>query len=179
MERVRTAIERSAAPSAWRLPICKARRDSLVPPEEHVRMAKKLDRIGGLYIYRDGIRVQPYGDSDFDWLDIERNRTLGAAYYFYSYRRMFGFVGLTHGENDALSEKAGREGFRDNLAYRQLRSILMNFFQQTAGDFFRETGKYSDLHLEKRGELKSRRRNSAAPGAECPEKAISSSGLTL
>jgi signal transduction histidine kinase len=130
-----------------------AARDSLVPPEEHLRMAKKLDRIGGLYIYRDGIRVQPYGDSDFDWLDIERNRSMGAAYYFYSYRRMFGFVGLTHGENDALSEKAGREGFRDNLAYRQLRSILMNFFQQTAGDFFRETGKYSDLHLQKRGEL--------------------------
>jgi hypothetical protein len=55
-------------------------RDSLVPPEEHIRLARKLDRIGGLYIYRDGIRVQPYGDSDFDWLDIERNRTLGAAY---------------------------------------------------------------------------------------------------
>lgn len=128
-------------------------RDSLVPPDEHVRMRRKLDRIGGLYVYRDGIRVQPYGDSDFDWLDIERNRTLGASYYFYSYRRMFGFIELTRGKNDALSEKAGREGFRDNAAYRQLRSILMNFFQQTAGDFFRETGKRGDLHFEKKGEL--------------------------
>lgn len=128
-------------------------RDSLVEPDEHLRMRRKLDRLGGLYVYRDGIRVQPYGDSDFDWLDIERNRTLGASYYFYSYRRMFGFIELTHGDNDALSEKAGREGFRDNAAYRQLRSILMNFFQQTAGDFFRETGKYADLHLEKKGEL--------------------------
>lgn len=128
-------------------------RDSLVSPDEHVRMRRKLDHIGGLYVYRDGIRVQPYGDSDFDWLDIERNRTLGASYYFYSYRRMFGFIELTQDKNDALSEKAGREGFRDNAAYRQLRSILMNFFQQTAGDFFREAGKYADLHLEKRGEL--------------------------
>jgi len=128
-------------------------RDSLVPPEEHTRMRRKLDRIGGLYIYRDGIRVQPYGDSDFDWLDIERNRTLGAGYYFYSYRRIFGFIGLKQGMNDALSEKAGREGFRDNIAYRQLRSILMNFFQQTAGDFFRETGRYSEKHFEKKGEL--------------------------
>jgi len=128
-------------------------RDSLVAPDEHTRMRRKLDRIGGLYVYRDGIRVQPYGDSDFDWLDIERNRTLGASYYFYSYRRIFGFIELKQGKNDALSEKAGREGFRDNSAYRQLRSILMNFFQQTARDFFRDTGKYGDRHFEKRREL--------------------------
>jgi signal transduction histidine kinase len=128
-------------------------RDSLVSPDEHTRMRRKLDRIGGLYVYRDGIRVQPYGDSDFDWLDIERNRTLGAGYYFYSYRRIFGFIELSAGKNEALSEKAGREGFRDNTAYRQLRSILMNFFVQTAGDFFRESGKFADAHVERKAEL--------------------------
>ena len=128
-------------------------RDSLVPPAEHTRLRRKLDRHGGLYIYRDGIRVQPYGDSDYDWLDIERNRTLGAGYYFYSYRRMFGVIELSQSENGKLTEKAGREGFRENRAYRQLRSILMNFFLQTAGDFFREEGKYADVHIEKKGEL--------------------------
>ena len=128
-------------------------RDSLVPPEEHTRLKRKLDRYGGLYMYRDGIRVQPYGDSDYDWLDIERNRTLGAGYYFYSYRRMFGVIELSQTDNGKLTEKAGREGFRENRAYRQLRSILMNFFLQTAGDFFREEGKYADAHTEKKGEL--------------------------
>ena len=127
--------------------------DSLVPPEEHARLRRKLDRHGGLYIYRDGIRVQPYGDSDYDWLDIERNRTLGAGYYFYSYRRLLGVIELRQAENEKLTEKAGREGFRENRAYRQLRSILMNFFLQTAGDFFREEGKYADVHIEKKGEL--------------------------
>ena len=128
-------------------------RDSLVPPKEHGRLRRKLDRHGGLYIYRDGIRVQPYGDSDYDWLDIERNRTLGAAYYFYSYRRMFGTVELSNAENSKLTEKAGREGFSENKAYRQLRSILMNFFLQTAGDFFREEGKYADVRLDIKTEL--------------------------
>ena len=128
-------------------------RDSLVPPEEHAHLRRKLDRHGGLYIYRDGIRVQPYGDSDYDWLDIERNRTLGASYYFYSYRRMLGVIELSQTENGKLTEKAGREGFRENRAYRQLRSILMNFFLQTAGDFFREEGKYADVHIEKKSEL--------------------------
>ena len=128
-------------------------RDSLVPPGEHARLRGKLDRHGGLYIYRDGVRVQPYGDSDYDWLDIERNRTLGAAYYFYSHRRMFGTVELSHSRNFKLTEKAGREGFRENKAYRQLRSILMNFFLQTAGDFFREEGKYAEARLDKKSEL--------------------------
>lgn len=128
-------------------------RDSLVSPAEHARLRRKLDRHGGLYIYRDGIRVQPYGDSDYDWLDIERNRTLGAAYYFYSYRRMFGVIELSQEENLQLTEKAGREGFRENLAYRQMRSILMNFFLQTAGDYFREDGKYSEPHAERKAEL--------------------------
>jgi signal transduction histidine kinase len=128
-------------------------RDSLVPPAEHARLRRKLDRHGGLYIYREGIRVQPYGDSDYDWLDIERNRTLGAAYYFYSYRRMFGVIELSQKNNQQLTEKAGREGFRENLAYRQLRSILMNFFLQTAGDYFREDGKYSEPHAERKAEL--------------------------
>lgn len=128
-------------------------RDSLVPLDEHARLKRKLDRHGGLYIYRDGVRIQPYGDSDFDWLDIERNRTLGAGYYFYSYRRMFGVIELTRSKNGNLSEKAGREGFRENKAYRQFRSILMNFFLQTAGDFFREDGKYADIHVERKTDL--------------------------
>lgn len=130
-----------------------AARNSLVPPAEHSRMKRKLDRHGGLYLYRDGIRVQPYGDLDYDWLDIERNRTLSASYYFYSYRRMFGVIELSREHNGELSEKAGREGFRENVPYRQFRSILMNFFLQTAADFFREDGKFGEAHAEKRAEL--------------------------
>ena len=56
-----------------------AARDSLLPPDEFTRMARKTNRHGGIYVYRDGVRVQPYGDTDYDWLDIERRRTLGAG----------------------------------------------------------------------------------------------------
>ena len=128
-------------------------RDSLLPPEEFGRMTRKTNRHGGIYVYRDGVRVQPYGDSDYDWLDIERRRTLGASYYFYSFRRMFGAIELTGEANGALKEKAGREGFIENRAYRQFRSILVNFFLQSSADFFREEGKRAEDWEENRAEL--------------------------
>jgi len=130
-----------------------AEKDSLLSSEEYAKLKTKLDRHGGIYIYRDGVRVQPYGDSDYDFLDIERRRTLGAGYYFYSYRRLFGVVELNGIENSRLTEKAGREGFRENKAYRDFRSILMNFFIQSAADFFREDGRYSEQWQETKLEL--------------------------
>ncbi|UPK72461.1 ATP-binding protein [Chitinophaga filiformis] len=100
----------------------------------------KLDRYGGLYIYKDGIRILPYGDNNYDFLDIEKNRSKSASYYFFSYRRMIGVINISKLGNPNLTEKAGREGFIENKAYRQLRDILKNFFVQLAYDFFREKG---------------------------------------
>lgn len=129
------------------------KRESKIPPEEYARLTQKLDRIGGLYIYQDGIRVLPYGDSDVDFLEIEKRRSLGAAYYFFSYRRMFGAIELTREKNGQLAEKAGREGFQENKAYREFKAILINFFVQLAADFFREGGSYAEVWTEAKTEL--------------------------
>jgi signal transduction histidine kinase len=128
-------------------------RESTVPDFEWARMIRKLNRIGGLYIYKDGIRVLPYGNNDYDFLDIERNRTKSASYYYFSFRRIFGVIEIDSVQNAALSEKAGREGFRENSAYRQFRDILKNFFVQIAADFFREGGPQATRYEERRAEL--------------------------
>ena len=101
-----------------------AARHSTLPPAEHGRMLQKTRKIGGLYIYRDGVRIQPYGNTDYDWLEIELRRTKSASYYYFSYRQMFGVVEVDSVHNGRLREKAGREGFRENKAYRDLRGIL-------------------------------------------------------
>ena len=131
-----------------------AQRESRLPPDEWKRLKDKLNNIGGIYVYRDRIRILPYGNSDIDWLDIEKRRTKGAAYYFFSYRRVFGAVKLTRERNGQLREKAGREGFQQDKAYRQLKDILENLFLQLAADFFRDTGDYSDIYSDRRAELK-------------------------
>lgn len=114
--------------------------ESRLDPEEYALLAAKIDKIGGLYLYRDGIRILPYGNNQFDFLDIELRRSKNAARYFFSYRRMFGTIDVTRKHNPSLQEKAGREGFRSNKAYREFKAILENLLVQLAAEFFRKGG---------------------------------------
>jgi len=111
---------------------------SRLDPEAFGVMYSKLRRLGGLYIYMDGIRVQPYGRPDVDYLEIEERRSLGAGYYYFSYRRMFGAVILASEQNHGLREKAGREGFAHNRAYSDFRKLLINLLVQLAATYFRD-----------------------------------------
>lgn len=123
-------------------------RESKLPHEIWKGIYSKVNKIGGLYIYRDGIRVLPYGDSNKDFLRIEQRRSKSAKEAFFSYRRMMGSVELTKKSNYALHEKAGREGFIENKAYKQFKSILENFFIQIAADFFNDKGDLSEQFIQ-------------------------------
>lgn len=114
----------------------------------------KLARIGGMYVFRDGIKILPYGVNDFDWLEIEKRRNLGAGYYYFSYRRMLGAVLLSNHANGALVEKAGREGLQKNVPYQQLRSIMMNLLDQVAGEYFRKDGLNTASYEKQKEEFK-------------------------
>ena len=130
-----------------------SQRESKADPDDWYRINEKLERIGGLYVYRDRIRILPYGNSDIDWLNIELRRNKGMAYYFFSYRRIYGAVTLTKQKNVTLKEKAGREGFQKNKAYNQLRDLLINLFIQLASDFFRREASLGDYFQERKEEL--------------------------
>lgn len=128
-------------------------RVSMADPDDWARLNQKLEKIGGLYVYRDRIRILNYGNSDVDWLDIELRRTKGMGYYFFSYRRIYGAVCLTKQSNDTLREKAGREGFQKDKAYRQFKKVLENLFVQLAADFFRKEAPLGGYFQERKYEL--------------------------
>ena len=113
------------------------RSESRLDPDAFASMTTRLRQLGGLYVYMDGIRVQPYGRPDVDYLEIEERRTLGAGYYYFSYRRMFGAISLSSKHNATLREKAGREGFTQGRAYSDFRRLLINLFVELAATFFR------------------------------------------
>ncbi|EFM9944500.1 ATP-binding protein [Escherichia coli] len=132
------------------------RKHSIMANEDYARVTSKSDKFGGLYIYKDNIRILPYGDSDYDYLEIEKRRSKHAGSAFFSYRRMFGVISLSQNENFRLKEKAGREGFIEDQAYKHLRDILKNFFIQLAADFFRDdikAGPKAEIWATKRNEL--------------------------
>lgn len=128
--------------------------ETKLPLELYGPIIKKLDQIGGMYVYRDSIRMLPYGNSDIDWLGIERRRTKSAHDYYFSYRRTFGVVEITREANPALIEKAGREGFMENKAFRQMRDMIQEFLIKVVRDYFRKTGASSDDFWRVKVELK-------------------------
>ena len=139
-------------------------RESVLSSDEWVAIDRKLKKIAGLYIYRDGIRILPYGNSDVDYLGLEERRSKNVGYYFFSYRRMFGAVNIDSGSNPDLQEKAGREGFRENLAYRQMVAILQNLFLRLAAQYFRGDSQHGREFLDQRDQNASsvRRRREGA-----------------
>ncbi|MBU0485391.1 MAG: ATP-binding protein [Proteobacteria bacterium] len=131
-------------------------KESILDPEKWGGINSKLNNLGGIYVYRDNIRILPYGDHSFDWLEVEKRRNKGSGYYFFSFRRMFGAVLLTKNKNPDLEEKAGREGFQANAAYRDLRDILMNLLVQLAAEFFRKGGTHTETFERDQAESKRR-----------------------
>lgn len=114
---------------------------SLLSTEKYLEMDKKTDDFGGLYLYRDKFRVLPYGRPDYDFLGFEERRNKRAGEYFFSYRKMFGYIAITREQNKRLKDKAGREGLIDNEAYRQFKQDLIALFVDIARNYFKSQRK--------------------------------------
>lgn len=80
----------------------------------------------GFLVYRDGLRVMPYGREDNDFFEIEVRRSKNAGTYHYSNRNIFGRVALSSEYNYNLRDKAGREGLIDNKAAKEFRDLVIN-----------------------------------------------------
>ena len=63
-----------------------------------------------IYLYRDDVRVYPYGDPDDDWLNIDVTRGTGRAGDFFSNDQIIGWIDITQKDNPKLRDKTNREG---------------------------------------------------------------------
>lgn len=105
----------------------------------------KTDKYAGFLIFRNGLRVLPYGRVDNDFFRIEHRRSKHAGREYWNARRMFGHVTLSRELNPNLRDKAGREGFIDNRSAKALRTLVENILQRVAREYF---GTAADLRKE-------------------------------
>ncbi|WP_019864330.1 ATP-binding protein [Methylovulum miyakonense] len=110
--------------------------NSTHPAEVWSKFKGQSERYGGLLIYRNGLRVMPYGREDNDFFEIEKRRSQHAGREFWSNRRTFGRIALTRSHNPNLRDKAGREGIIDNKASKVFRDLVENILIASANRFF-------------------------------------------
>ena len=89
---------------------------------------KELIKQHRIYLYRDGIRVYPYGDPDDDWLLIDVRRGTVKASEFLSNDQVVGHVDISQEDNPQLRDKTSREGLVDTgRPVEDFRSLLQTF----------------------------------------------------
>jgi hypothetical protein len=108
-------------------------------------LSQQTDKFGGLLVFRDGLRVMPYGRPDADFLGMEERRSRHTGRYFWAHRRSFGRIAFTHRNNTNLRDKAGREGLVENRASRELRILVGALLIELARRYF---GTDSELRQE-------------------------------
>lgn len=105
-------------------------------PSEFEYLRRHSAPHAGLMIYRNGLRVLPYGRQDNDFFEIERRHSINAGREYWNVRRIFGRIAISREHNPNLKDKAGREGFIVNMAAKSLKMLIINILRSSAYDYF-------------------------------------------
>ncbi len=101
-----------------------------------------------VYLLRDGIRVQPYGEPTDDWLMIDMDRGTISASSNFSNDQIVGRVNITKANNIHLKDKTNREGLIDDGYFTQdficVIKTLLAYLRKTAYKHYQESLKKKD-----------------------------------
>jgi signal transduction histidine kinase len=124
---------------------------------------KEIIKNHRVYLYRDGIRVYPYGDPEDDWLGIDVLRGTVRAGENFSNGQVVGYITITQAENKKLQDKTNREGLIESGNatgdFIGLIKIFLGYVRRTDYQRFRakyennrETIKANDIYNQKKVE---------------------------
>lgn len=139
--------------------------NSTLPRLEFQKYKELAEKYSGFMIFRDGLRVLPYGREDNDFFEIESRRSKSAGREFWNHRQMFGRLAISRDNNPNLKDKAGREGLLDNRAAKTLKEIVSAILMRSARLYF---GSASDIREDMLPQVKAS--NKAARAADARNK---------
>ena len=81
-----------------------------------------LNTYNGIGVYRNGFRLRPLGDADFDWLKLNEQRVQNPSLRIGS-NQAIGYVQIQLEYQSGLTEKSARDGLKENEAFDRLKKI--------------------------------------------------------
>ena len=118
---------------------------------------KKMIREHRIYLYRDGIRVMPYGDPEDDWLRLDMDRGTVRANEFFSNDQVIGCVYISQSDNPKLIDKTNREGLiEEDQALEDFITVLQIILSYLRSKYFAryqiDKSRKKEVDRVKRGE---------------------------
>lgn len=108
-----------------------------------------LNEISGIKLYRNNFRIRPYGESDNDWLNLDKERVQNPSLRIGN-NQICGQVIISSEEESNLIESSSREGLKENASYKGLIHILRKTLSLL------ESRRYSYRRNSGKGRLKKR-----------------------
>lgn len=93
---------------------------------------KDLDDLCGISIYRDNIRVLPYGNHNNDWVRLDMRRVNNPTLRL-SNNQIVGYISIGLDTNPSLKDQSNREGIVESEAFEDLKDcikIILNEVEQ-------------------------------------------------
>jgi signal transduction histidine kinase len=120
-----------------RLPICGGFKFTLyaydLNDKKNLAFTKEVREIvkrNFVYVFRDGVRIYPFGERGFDWLDLDKLRSVWKAGDFPSYQDIVGFVYISQSSNPQLQDTSNRQGLMNvNGAYDDFKNLVLSVVQ--------------------------------------------------
>lgn len=123
---------------------------------DHLR---KIRAPVGVLLYRDGIRVEPYGQAGNDWLGAQAKKASRQGYAAIQPAALYGAVHITREDNPDLRSQANREGLIEDEAVDTFIEACRNEFATFERIVF-------DEYLEPRWRSPEDRRRSSAEATQ-------------
>ena len=88
-----------------------------------------LNAYNGIGVYRNGFRIRPLGDADFDWLQLNAQRVQNPSLRVGS-DQAIGYVQIESENWSGLIEKSARDGLKENAAFDRLKQVTTAVIRQ-------------------------------------------------
>ncbi|ETA25841.1 hypothetical protein SJDPG2_09980 [Porphyromonas gingivalis SJD2] len=85
---------------------------------------KDLDDLSGISIYRDNIRVLPYGNKNNDWVSLDIRRVNNPTLRL-SNNQIVGYIAIGLDSNPLLKDQSNREGLIESQALKDIREFIL------------------------------------------------------